>query len=197
MKYTGFYLRRVMKHKGTQNLITERLILRKFATSDTHATFTNWTNDERVTTFLTWKPHDSPTTTLSVIKEWVKSYENCNFYQWAIQLKSICQPIGSISAVKIDETTDAITVGYCLGSKWWKQGYMSEALAAVIKFFFEEVDVNRIEAKHDVQNPNSGNVMKRCGMTFEGILRQADKNNRGLVDICVYSILKSEYLDIK
>lgn len=186
-----------MQHKGTQNLTTDRLVLRKFATTDATAAFINWTSDERVTTFLTWHPHDSPATTLSVVKEWVNSYENNNFYQWAIQLKSICQPIGSISVVDIDENTNSITVGYCIGSKWWKQGYTSEALAAIIKFLFEEVGVNRIIAKHDIENPNSGNVMKRCGMTFEGVLRQAARNNRGIVDVCAYSILKNEYFGVK
>ena len=41
---------------------------------------------------------------------------------------------------------------------------MSEALAELIRFLFEEVGVNRIEALHDVRNPNQGKVMQKCGM---------------------------------
>lgn len=55
-------------------------------------------------------------------------------------------------------------IGYCIGRKWWKQGITSEALKAVIDFLFDEVKTNRIEARHDPRNPNSGLVMKKCGM---------------------------------
>lgn len=51
---------------------------------------------------------------------------------------------------------------------------MSEALAALIKFFFEEVEVNRIESRFDPNNIGSGKVMEKCGMEYEGTLREAD-----------------------
>lgn len=55
---------------------------------------------------------------------------------WAIVLKEINEPIGTISAVDVDNATEKIHIGYCLGSKWWNIGLMSEALKVVIKFFF-------------------------------------------------------------
>ena len=58
---------------------------------------------------------------------------------------------------------------------------MSEALGAVIDFLFDEVGVNRVESRHDPRNPNSGAVMKKCGMKFEGTLRQSDRNNQGII----------------
>ncbi|MFG5464436.1 GNAT family N-acetyltransferase, partial [Enterococcus faecalis] len=84
------------------------------------------------------------------------------------------------------------TMGYVLGEKFWNQGYMSEALTRVINFLFETTDVNRIEAEHDVNNPSSGRVMKKSGMTFEGVLRNAGLNNQGIVDVAIYSILRSD-----
>ena len=80
--------------------------------------------------------------------------------------------------------------------QWWHNGYVSEALKSVISFLFESVGVNRIMAKHDTQNPNSGKVMQKSGMTYEGTLRQADRNNRGIVDVCVYSVLAKEYFKL-
>lgn len=64
-------------------------------------------------------------------------------------------------------------IGYCIGEKWWHQGITSEALQHVINFLIDEVGMNRIEAVHDSQNPNSGKVMKKCGMKYEGTLRQS------------------------
>ena len=52
--------------------------------------------------------------------------------------------------------------------------------------------MNRIEAEHDVNNPSSGRVMKKSGMTFEGVLRNAGLNNQGIVDVAIYSILRSD-----
>ena len=63
---------------------------------------------------------------------------------------------------------------------------------AVMDFFFDEVGVNRVEARHDANNPHSGAVMKKCGMQYEGILRQSDRNNQGIVDAVWYGILASE-----
>ena len=63
---------------------------------------------------------------------------------------------------------------------------------AIIPFFFEQVEVKRIESQHDPQNPNSGEVMKKCGMQYEGTLRKADWSNKGIVDASVYSILAEE-----
>lgn len=41
--------------------------------------------------------------------------------------------------------------------------------------------------------PNSGKVMAKCGMKLEGILRQADRNNQGICDCCMYGILAQDY----
>ena len=71
---------------------------------------------------------------------------------------------------------------------------MSEALEAVLDFLFEEVGFNRIESRHDPHNPHSGDVMRKCGMTYEGTAREADWNNQGLCDTAHYAILRREWL---
>ena len=70
---------------------------------------------------------------------------------------------------------------------------VSEAFSALITFMFEEMKVNRVEARHDTNNPNSGKVMMKCGLKYEGTLRQSDFNNQGIVDASYYSILANEY----
>lgn len=186
-----------MKHKGTITIETDRLILRKFTVGDVDAAFRNWTSDENVTEFLRWPTHANIAITERVLNSWIAGYERVNFYQWAIMLKVSDEPIGTISAVDIDEQTEKVHIGYCIGSQWWHCGYTSEALSAIIPFFFEQVGVKRLESQHDPGNPNSGSVMKKCGMIYEGTLRKADWNNRGIVDACIYSMLASEYFSKK
>ena len=182
-----------MKHCGTQRLETERLILRRFVVEDAAAMYKNWASDADVTKYLSWPAHTSPEISEKIVADWVKKYGDVKFYQWAIVLKKTDgEPIGSITVVNMKEDISMVHIGYCIGKKWWHQGITSEALKTVIDFLFDEVGANRIESYHDPNNPNSGGVMKKCGMKYEGTMRSYKKTNQGITDACVYSILKSE-----
>ncbi|HEM3586959.1 TPA: GNAT family N-acetyltransferase [Streptococcus suis] len=181
-----------MQHKGTQVLETERLILRPFQATDVESVFQNWTSDEKVTTYLTWPTHRTLQDTEDYVQFCLQSYSQENAYKWAIELKESQQPIGDISVVNLDERVQAAELGWVLGSKWWGQGYMPEALEAVKRYLLEEVGCLRIMAVHDSENRPSGRVMEKVGMTYEGTLRQAARNNRGIVDITVYSLLHTD-----
>ena len=182
-----------MKHCGTQRLETDRLILRRYITEDAAAMYKNWAADENVTKFLMWPPHTSLEVSQSVIDDWVKLYSDERFYHWAIVLKEKGnEPIGDIAVVDMNDHISKAHIGYCIGKEWWHRGITSEALKAVMDFLFDVVEVNRIEARHDTKNPNSGRVMKKCGMKYEGTLRSNDWNNQGICDSCYYGLLSSE-----
>lgn len=182
-----------MNHIGTKTIETERLVLRKFAMTDAEAMYKNWASDDEVTKFLMWPAHESVEVTKSVLQGWTERYAGDDFYQWAIVYKEYGEePIGSISVVSLNERVQKMEIGYCMGKTWWHKGIMSEALKAVIEFLFNQVDVQRIESRHDPRNPHSGDVMKKCGMQYEGTLRMADWNQQGICDTCYYSILRSE-----
>lgn len=92
----------------------------------------------------------------------------------------------------MNEDVSMVQVGYCIAKTWWHKGIMTEALQAVIDYLFDIVNVNRIECKHDPRNPNSGKVMRKCGMKYEGTMRSSYRNNQGICDACYYALLKSE-----
>ena len=182
-----------MNHRGTRRLETGRLVLRRFVVEDAEAMFRNWASDPEVTKYLTWPAHASAEVSRAVLRDWTEAYKNQNDYQWAIVLKEDGEsPIGSIGAVELNEDLCIVQIGYCLGRPWWHRGIMSEALNAVIDFFFNAVGANRIESRHDPRNPHSGRVMQKCGMKYEGTLRSSDRNNQGICDACWYAVLKSE-----
>lgn len=183
-----------MEHKGTTVITSKRLLLRRFAIEDAEAMFHNWASDPDVCRFLTWPPHPDVNVTRRILQNWITSYAQPNFYQWAIALQEHPHNvIGSISVVAQNEELVLVHIGYCLGKEWWHQHITSEAFTAIIPFLFEEVKANRIETRHDPDNPNSGRVMRSCGLTYEGTAREADRSNRGIVDACNYSLLKKEY----
>lgn len=184
-----------MKLLGTLVLETERLILRPFKVSDAADLFHNWASDNNVTRYLTWPTHSSMDVTKMVIKSWIDQYEDLRFYQWCIEYKENHQAIGSISVVELNENIDGAEIGYCIGVNYWNQGITAEACKAVIEFLFEQVECNRISAKHDINNPNSGKVMKKCGMKYEGTLLQAGRNNLGICDLAVYGLIRKHYYE--
>lgn len=182
-----------MKHCGTQRIETDRLILRKYVNEDAAAMFKNWASDKEVTKYLTWPTHSSQEISQGVIEDWVNQYSNESYYNWAIVLKDNgSEPIGNIAVIGMKENISMVHIGYCIGRTWWNKGVTSEALKAVIDFLFDVVDVNRIESRYDPRNPNSGKVMEKCRMKYEGTLRSSDWNNQGLCDTCYYALLKSE-----
>ena len=179
----------MLKHKGTQRLETERLILRRFVLEDAPAMYANWCTDPEVCRFLTWPPHASEAVTRSLLEQWTADYANPENYNWVLELKDGGDIIGSCSVVRLDESIDELEVGYCMGRRWWGNGYMPEAVAAILDYLFDAVGANRVSAKHDVENPKSGRVMQKVGMTFEGIRRQGFRGNRGIRDTACYAIL--------
>jgi len=183
----------MLTHKGTQTIETARLILRRAIREDAEPMFRNWASDPEVTKFLTWPAHSDIAVSEMVIGSWLQEYEKDSYYQWMIELKEIGEPIGSISAVRQREDVGEAEIGYCIGRNWWHMGIMTEALNAVIRYFFTEVGMDRIAARHDPNNPNSGGVMRKCGMKYEGTNRACDRNNQGICDAAQYAILRSEW----
>lgn len=180
-----------MNHVGTQTLFTERLMLRKFTLEDVDQMYDNWASDPDVAKYMTWGAHQNKEETKQILTRWVESYNQDNYYHWGIVLKESNSLIGSISVVKIDENNNTVEVGYCLSKRWWRQKIMSETLKKVIEFLFEQAGVKQIRASHDINNPNSGKVMVKCNMKFEGIYKNAARTNKGTpCDVAYYYILK-------
>ena len=186
-----------MKHLGTKTLETERLILRKAKFDDSPAMYRNWASDSEATKYLTWLPYKNLEKVQDFIRNQIERCQHKDYYNWFIELKSIKEVIGTIGFVDVFEEIDAFEIGYVIGRNWWGQGIVPEAFKEIIRFAFEEVGAKRIQGQHDVANPNSGKVMLKCGMSFEGILRQAGKNNQGIVDICQHAIIAKDYFSRK
>ena len=183
----------MMNHLGTQVLTTQRLTLRPFVMADAPAMYVNWASDPEVTRYLTWPTHESVAISQAVLADWTSRYTDPTWYQWAIVPADVGAPIGSIGVVRMNPAVDSVHIGYCIGRRWWGQGMTTEALKALLRFFFEDVGANRVDSRHDPRNPGSGKVMLHSGMQWEGTMRQADLNNQGICDTVEYAILAEDY----
>lgn len=185
-----------MNKTGTERIETKRLILRRFTLEDAEDMFNGWCNDPEVSRYLTWPPHGNVEVTRNILKDWISNYENGDYFNWAMELKETGKIVGNISVVKIREEIASADIGYCMSRAYWGQGFMPEALKAVMGYLFEVVGMNRVAASHDVKNPKSGRVMEKAGMKLEGTLRQAGLNMQGVCDEVWHSMLKIEWNNI-
>ena len=180
-----------MTHKGTVTLTTERLILRRYTADDAEIAYKNWMSSATVTKFLTWPPHKSVEESREYIQSVIDRYGDTE-YTWVIEEKSSGEAVGSVGVNRFREDLACCEIGYCLSESRWGLGYMTEAYKRVIRYLFDEVGFNRIYATHDKNNPASGRVMEKCGLRYEGTLRQGDRNNQGVCDCVIRAILRSD-----
>ena len=181
----------MLNHAGTRVLETPRLVLRRFEPADAEAMFA-WAGDSQVTRFLRFPTHQSPDDSRRVLEGWQADYRRPDFYMWAITEKQSSRAVGSIALQTLNEHDRCGDLGFCLLRACWGQGYMTEALAAVLDFGFHVVGFNRIEGVHSQLNPASGAVMRRCGMQYEGMSRQLYYCAEGFQDSHRYARLKSD-----
>ena len=88
-------------------------------------------------------------------------------------------------------------MGYWIGKPFWGNGYCTEAAKEVVKYGFTALGVTRIQATHFAQNPASGRVMEKIGMTYEGCLRQYYKKWGNPIDLKMYAILRAEHKETR
>lgn len=182
---------------GTEMIQTKRLLLRKLRVEDSNQMYANWASDSKVTRYLSWPPHDTIETVKALLHEKQQLYTDSNYFDWGIEIKQTQELIGTITVVDQHKSTQTFELGYAIGKNWWAKGYVTEALQAVVSYLFQETMVNRIEAKHDTNNENSGKVLRKTRFNYEGTLKKRGVNNRGIVDVSVYSILRKDWMNGK
>lgn len=183
-----------MQCYGTKDLKSNRLHLSQFTKDDIQSSYINFLSDEKMCTYLSWSAHASLAISEKILTQWINNYQDPTFFQWAIRLKHTDQPIGSLSITQIDFTNETVELGYCIGSKYWQKGYMKEALMVVFEYLFNECFCQRIIAKTDINNLNSGYLLLSLNMAYEGIAKKSYKTKQGnYVDMLTYGITSEDY----
>lgn len=103
--------------------------------------------------------------------------------------------VGRIEIFDIDIKIDMITIGYTLSKEYEGKGIATKAVAALVKYLFKEINLNRIQAFVMTENIKSAKVLLKNGFIKEGIIREGNYwTGHGIIDLELYSILKREYL---
>ncbi|MCS7202783.1 MAG: GNAT family N-acetyltransferase [Dictyoglomus sp.] len=173
-------------------LETPHLILRKISLSDAEDLF-EYAKDKEITKYLSWEPHKSIEDSVRFIEFMLIKYEREGYGDWGIEFKENRKLIGTCGYVWWDRKNSKAEIGYVLSRKYWKRGLMTEAVKEIIKFGFEKMFLNRIQARCIIENIASERVMQKVGMKFEGILREDIFIRGNYWDTKLYSILRKEF----
>lgn len=179
-----------MRYAEFKCLETDRLILRDIRMEDIQEYYERLYSDGDVCRYLLFDPHQDIGESLASIEDILQQYEKGNFYRWGITEKGDDSLIGVIGLVRVDEQTNTCSFAYLLACGYWNRGYGTEALTEVIRFAFEELEIERIVADHMAENPASGAVMRKVGMVHTGTERAKYEKAGRLYDAELYEIRK-------
>lgn len=173
-----------------KKLETERLILRRFKNTDLEDFFA-YAKNPNVGPNAGWRPHETKEETAIILDDFIGGDE-----VWAIVLKENNKLVGSIGLHK-DELRTARNVkmlGFVLSEEYWGQGIMTEAVKEVVRYGFEELNLDLLSVAHFPFNIGSKRVIEKSGFSYEGTLRLAKLIYDGSIyDSLCYSLTKVEW----
>lgn len=174
-------------------LETERLVLRAPRLEDAADIFA-YARDPEVVRYLPWEHHQSLEDAREYIARSLQAHEAGKRADWVMVLKDSGRVVGTCGFCSWAAGSGRAEVGYCLAREHWGKGLVTEAAERIVRLGFEDCMLNRIEAVCDVNNIGSARVMEKCGMVFEGVLRQRMLMHESYRDMKMYAILREDWI---
>lgn len=173
-------------------LETDRLLLRALTVSDAEDMY-DYAHRADVTKHLTWDPHPNISYTREYLAYISAHYRAGDFFDWAVVDRESDRMIGTCGFTRFHYEADSAEIGYVIHPSYWGRGIATEAVDAVIRFGFQRLELNRIEARFMEGNTASRRVMEKNGMSFEGMMRQSMYIKGEYRNVGVCSLLRREY----
>ncbi|MGG6310822.1 GNAT family N-acetyltransferase [Paenibacillus macerans] len=174
-------------------LETERFILRKLTSDDAEDLFRYFSNDE-VTKYYDLERLVELKQAEELIQNWNSRYLERRGFRWAITVKSESdRVIGTCGFHNWSQGHYKAEVGYELNPDYWRQGVMTEVLQEIMRFGFEDLGLNRIEAYIDPDNIRSRYLLEKTGFHEEGYLKECFFEKDQFVDAVLFALLKKQY----
>jgi RimJ/RimL family protein N-acetyltransferase len=173
-------------------LPTERLTLRFLSEADLPAVYDIFSHPE-VMRYWSYPPW----TARSQAEEWLvrvqEGYRTGNALQLGIERNTDHALAGTCTLFQFHAASRRAEIGYALGRPYWGFGYMQQALQALLRYAFQTLDLNRLEADIDPRNLASARTLQRLGFQQEGFLRERWIVNEEITDTALYGLLRREW----
>lgn len=121
-----------------------------------------------------------------------QGFKNGTNIIFGIRLKPSNEFIGGIG-LTIEQKFNRAEIGYWVAEPFWRKGFATEATKSIIKFGFENLDLNKFTSSHLAKNPASGKVMKKSGMIKEGELKEHIMKDSEYHDLILFGLTKNQY----
>jgi ribosomal-protein-alanine N-acetyltransferase len=176
-------------------LETDRLTLREMTLDDVEFYFRHFNNDKIVEGSCFPGPKSLEAAREELELYCIKSFKENRGIRWGLVRKGSNELIGTCGYYDWNKTVRRAEIGYDLDPAYWGQGIMTEALRAVLRYGFEKMGLNRIQAIIDSGNTRSLKLVHRLGFQNEGVLRQRSYFNGQFLDDVCSSLLKKEWTE--
>jgi len=174
------------------HLHTERLHLRPVQAGDEAKLFAIF-SDPEVMRYWSTGPWTSIDRAVRLIADDQRTMAAGEHIRLALLRRSDELLIGTCSLFKLDAQSRRGEIGYALAKQAWGQGYVQEALGALIRHAFEVLGLRRLEAEIDPRNAGSAKSLARLGFEKEGFLRERWIVEGEVSDSAVYGLLAREW----
>lgn len=174
-------------------LETTRLRLREITTDDKQSIFECFSN-EQVVRYYGQETLVDIAQAQSLVDFFAKSYTEKRGMRWGIERKETQGLIGTVGFNLWSPKHKRAELGYELHPDYWRKGYTSEAIARVIQYGFQELQLTRIGAIVFMDNKASIELLTKIGFQQEGILRNYMHQNGKAHDTFVYSLLSEMFV---
>jgi [ribosomal protein S5]-alanine N-acetyltransferase len=171
---------------------TKHLVLRFLNEADLPALYDMFSNPE-VMRYWSYPPWTERDQAQQFIKDTLESYRTQKAFQLGIERQTDKTLVGTCTLFNFHITSRWAEIGYALGRPYWGQGYMNEALQALLAFAFQTLNFNRLEADIDPRNLASAKTLERLGFQKEGHLRERWIVNHEVSDTGLYGLLRREW----
>jgi [ribosomal protein S5]-alanine N-acetyltransferase len=178
----------------TQSILeTTRLILRPLSLEDAPS-LQGMASVREIADTMISIPHPYPDGEAErYIRRQISELEAGHSLSFVIERKSEKIFSGIIEIRSIEREHSQAELSFWLVTEVWGQGYMSEALKPLLRFGFENLDLNRLYAYHMVRNLGSSKVLQKNGFTQEGVLRQRVRKWGVFEDVKIWAILRRDW----
>ena len=156
--------------------------MRKIVPGDAAALYAIFSDDE-VTRYYDLGTMTNPADAETMVRRLAARTKHGQAIRWGIVRKQDRAFVGTCG-FHFQAAGFKAEIGYDLGREYWHQGYMSEALRAMLAYGFETLELNRIEALVMPENEASANLLRKLGFSEEGVLRE-------------YAFFKEEYHNLR
>ena len=180
-------------HCGTHTIETEHLILRQFLYTDADAMLEYWISDSAVQSMYSEPVYQTKAEVEELLDKWIGSYQKEDYYRWAVIHKESGKSIGQIAFFLIDNKNHFGEIEYCISRLFQRKGYCTEAVKAILKYGFSNINFHKIQVCHKENNLASKGVIQKCGFIYEGTLRDFFYTDGKYINRLYYSMLKSEW----